>query len=234
MRTVTQLTTAICNSTLAPQQAMQPSSMQMQNDTMQSKQEPSSQLTEALRTLFKQWKAWFKNKMKTREDDFDWSFDMVLVWARYLTMKAITQPEFNRASELSFDEDWVPSNAKEFLALARAQKASEYPSAQAAFDNACNQCGLIEDKYVKRQWLHAVVLETANRIGWGKLKNANEYFLKTFTGVYEQVISEHQNGSTFVIPKSHQVEYERTVVKPGSEVDRKINKQLAELRRVAV
>lgn len=202
---------------------------------MQSNQQsPSKQLTEALRVLFKQWKAWFKNKMRTREDDFDWSFDMVLVWAQYLTMKAITQTEFNKASELSFDEDWVPSNAKEFLALARAPKASEYPSAHAAFDNACNQCGLIEDKYVKRQWLHAVVLETANRIGWGKLKNANEYFLKTFTSVYEQVISEHQNGSTFVIPKSHQVEYERTVVKPGSEADRKITEQLAELRRVAV
>lgn len=234
MRTLNQLTTAISNSTPAQQQAMQPSSMQMQNDTMQSKQEPSSQLTEALRTLFKQWKAWFKNKMKTKDEDFDWSFDMVLVWARYLTKKAITQPEFNRASELSFDEDWVPSNAKEFLALARTQQANEYPSAQAAFDNACCQCGLIEDKYVKRQWLHAVVLETANRIGWGKLKNANEYFIKTFTGVYEQVITEHQNGSTFVIPRSHQVEYKRTVVKPGSEADKRITEQLAGLRRLAV
>ena len=47
---------------------------------MQNKQEPSSQLTEALRTLFKQWKAWFKNKMKTRDDDFDWSFDFT--WSK--------------------------------------------------------------------------------------------------------------------------------------------------------
>ena len=202
---------------------------------MQSKQQsPSNQLTEALRTLFKQWKAWFKNKMKTRDDDFDWSFDMVLVWARYLTKKAITQSEFNRASELSFDQDWMPSNAKEFLALVRTQQTNEYPSAQAAFDNACCQCGLIEDRYVKRQWAHAVVLETANRIGWGKLKNADNYFLKTFTSVYEQVVTEHQNGATFVIPQSHQVEYERTVVKPGSEADKKINEQLASLRRLAV
>jgi hypothetical protein len=76
------------------------------------------------------------------------------------------------------------------------------------------------------------VLETANRIGWGKLKNANEYFLKTFTSVYEQVISEHQNGATFVIPESRQVEYERTVVKPGSEADKKINDQLKQIMRV--
>ena len=201
---------------------------------MQNKQEPSSQLTEALRTLFKQWKAWFKNKMKTRDDDFDWSFDMVLVWARYLTKKAITQSEFNRASELSFDQDWMPSNAKEFLALVRTQQTNEYPSAQAAFDNACCQCGLIEDQYVKRKWAHVVVLETANRIGWGKLKNADNYFLKTFTNVYEQVISEHRDGATFVIPKSHQVEYERTVVKPGSEADKNITEKLSEIMKVAV
>jgi hypothetical protein len=202
---------------------------------MQSKQQsPSKQLTEALRTLFKQWKAWFKNKMKTKDDDFDWSFDMVLVWARYLTKKRITAPEFDAASELSFDQDWMPSNAKEFLALVRTQQANEYPSAQAAFDNACNQCGLIEDRYVKRQWLHAVVLETANRIGWGKLKNANNYFLKAFTSVYEQVVSEHRDGATFVIPKSHQVEYERTVVTPGSEADKNITEQLSKIMKVAV
>lgn len=197
---------------------------------MQSKQQsPSKHLTEALRALFKQWKAWFKNKMKTKDDDFDWSFDMVLVWARYLTKKEITQSEFNRASELSFDQDWMPSNAKEFLALVRTQKTTKYPSAQAAFDNACCQCGLIEDRYVKRKWAHAVVLETANRLGWGKLKNADNYFLKTFTSVYEQVISEHRDGATFVIPQSHQVEYERTVVKPGSEADKEITAQLAQL-----
>lgn len=202
---------------------------------MQSKQQsPSKQLTEALRTLFKQWKAWFKNKMKTKDDDFDWSFDMVLVWARYLTKKRITALEFDTASELSFDQDWMPSNAKEFLALVRTQKANEYPSAQSAFDNACCQCGLIEDQYVKRKWAHAVVLETANRIGWGKLKNANNYFLKTFASVYEQVISEHRDGATFVIPKSHQVEYERTVVKPGSEADRNITEKLSEIMKVAV
>ncbi|AAZ18846.1 hypothetical protein Psyc_0993 [Psychrobacter arcticus 273-4] len=172
--------------------------------------------------------------MKTKDDDFDWSFDMVLVWARYLTKKRITGKEFDMASELSFDQDWMPSNAKEFLALVRTQKANEYPSAQAAFDNACCQCGLIEDQYVKRQWLHAVVLETANRIGMGKLKNADNYFIKAFTSVYEQVISEHQNGSTFVIPKSHQVAYEHTPVQLGSEADKRINEQLAGLRRLAV
>ncbi len=79
-----------------------------------------------------------------------------------------------------------------------------------------------------------MVLETANRIGWGKLKNADNYFLKTFTSVYEQVVSEHRDGATFVIPQSHQVAYEHTLVQAGSEADKAIMAQLAELRRMAV
>ena len=43
-----------------------------------------------------------------------------------------------------------------------------------------------------------------------------------------------RDGATFAIPQTHQVEYERTVVKPGSEADRQITEQLAQLRRMAV
>lgn len=188
-------------------------------------------MIEAIRVLFKQWKAWFKNKMKTKDDDFDWSFDMVLVWANYLTKKQITAKEFKLASERSFDQQWMPSNGQEFLALARID-GEVYPTATEAFDNACSQCGLIEDRYVKREWLHAVVLETANRIGWGKLKTADSRFVGYFSKVYEQVVAEHQAGATFVIPQSHQVEYEHTPVQAGSEVDKKISEQLSSMRRV--
>ena len=166
--------------------------------------------------------------------DEDWDTDTVIVWHIALNDLGITANEFASAKRKSLGLQWPPTAPADFLVLGRTQKANEYPSAQAAFDNACCQCGLIEDRYVKRQWLHAVVLETANRIGWGKLKNADNYFLKTFTSVYEQVVTEHQNGATFVIPQSHQVEYERTVVKLGSEADKKINEQLASLRRMAV
>lgn len=160
--------------------------------------------------------------------------DTAEIWAIALTDLRITGKELALAQRKSMSLEWPPTAPADFLALGRTDTASEYPSAQAAFDNACCQCGLIEDRYIKRQWLHAVVLETANRIGWGKLKNANNYFLKTFTSVYEQVVTEHQNGATFVIPQSHQVEYERTVVKPGSEADKQITEQLASLRRMAV
>ena len=169
--------------------------------------------------------------MKTRGDDFDWSFEMVLIWARYLTKKRITQTEFELAEEKSFDGEWMPNNAQEFLALARTVQASPYPTANDAFTTACQNCGMKGD--VQRDWKHAVVYETANRIGWGKLASATDYFFKTFQQVYEQVVSEHKAGKTFVIPQSHQVAYEHTPVQVGSEADKRISEKLAELRRMS-
>lgn len=186
---------------------------------------PSDQLVEAIRVLFQQWKAWFKNKMKTKDDDFDWSFDMVLVWANYLTKKTITQAEFMKASELSFDEDWMPNNAKEFLALARTVQSNPYPTAQEAFTTACQNCGMRGD--VKRDWKHEVVYETANRIGWGVLASATEYYFKTFQEIYEQVVSEHKSGDRFVIPEERQLAYEHTPVQQGTAASANIDAFLA-------
>ena len=159
--------------------------------------------------------------MKTKDDDFDWSFDMVLVWANYLTKKTITQPEFIKASELSFDEDWMPNNAKEFLALARTVQASPYPTAQAAFTTACQNCGMRGD--VKRNWKHGVIYETANRIGWGVLASASEGYFKTFEGVYNQVIIDHKGGEDFTVPVTHQVEYDHTPVQANSSFNNELN-----------
>lgn len=198
--------------------------MQMQQPTSQDGK-PSDQLVEAIRILFQQWKAWFKNKMKTKDDDFDWSFDMVLVWANYLTKKTITQSEFIKASELSFDEEWMPNNAKEFLALARTAQASPYPTAQAAFNTACQNCGMRGD--VKRDWKHEVIYETANRIGWGVLASATERYFKTFQEIYEQVVSEHRNGDRFVIPEERQLAYEHTPVQQGTAASANIDAFLA-------
>ena len=204
----------------------------MQTQQHISQAEPSEKLIEAIRVLFQQWKAWFKNKMKTKDDDFDWSFDMVLVWARYLTKKIITAKEFATASELSFDQDWMPNNAKEFLALARKSTVSEYPTANDAFTTACQNCGMRGD--VKRDWKHEVVYETANRIGWGVLASATEYYFKTFQEIYEQVVNEHKNGADFKVPETHRVEHSHAPVQAGSEADKRISEKLAELRRMAV
>lgn len=165
--------------------------------------------------------------MKTRGDDFDWSFDMVLIWARYLTKKKITEAEFKLAEENSFDGDWMPNNAQEFLALARRNSKPLYPTANDAFDNACNQCGLIEDEYVKRKWLHDVVQLTAHRVGMGKLRTADNKFLGYFKKVYEQVCSEHEAGTLFLVPEERQLDYKHTPVQAGTAASANIDAFLA-------
>ena len=190
---------------------------------MQDKQ-PSEKLTEAIRILFQQWKAWFKNKMKTKDDDFDWSFDMVLVWARYLTKKVITAKEFATASELSFDEDWMPNNAKEFLALARKSTVSNYPDSRQAYLQAA-----------QGEYKHEVILETAKRVGTWELKTQPESVsYKSWQQHYPVVCEEHSNGASFKVPVSHQMNYEHTPVQAGSDTDKQITAKLAELRRMAV
>lgn len=76
---------------------------------------------------------------------------------------------------------------------------------------------------VKRDWKHEVIYETANRIGWGVLASATEYYFKTFQEIYEQVVSEHKNGDRFVIPEERQLAYEHTPVQQDSAFNDKLN-----------
>ena len=158
--------------------------------------------------------------------------DTVEVWAIALTDLKITRTELFTAQRKSMSLEWPPTAPADFLALGRIETASEYPAAQSAFMTACQNCGMRGD--VKRDWKHEVVYETANRIGWGKLASATDYYFKTFQEIYEQVVSEHKSGDRFVIPEERQLAYEHTPVQAGSEADKAIMAQLAELRRVAV
>lgn len=153
------------------------------------------------------------------------------LWTLAIKNSGITLKEFNQAAELSLNLKWPPTAAQDFIELVRQNKPSEYPAAQSAFMTACQNCGMKGD--IERDWKHAVVYETANRIGWGKLASATDYFFKTFKQVYEQVVSEHKAGKTFVIPQSHQVTYKHTPVQAGSEADKRITAELAELRRMS-
>lgn len=195
--------------------------MQTQQPTMQDKQ-PSNQLIEAIRVLFQQWKAWFKNKMKTRDDDFDWSFEMVLVWARYLTKKEITQSEFAAASERSFDKDWMPNNAKEFLALARQEVSQNYPDMRAAYLSAANG----------NYSAHAVIFETAKRVGFWEMKSQSETVsYKLWQQHYPQVCREHADGAQFALPKSQRVGYEHTPMSADSPMAAKVDDFLNKFKR---
>lgn len=164
--------------------------------------------------------------------DEDWDLDTVTVWHIALNDLGITADEFHSAKRKSLGLQWPPTAPADFLALGRTETASEYPAAQSAFTTACQNCGMRGD--VKRDWKHEVIYETANRIGWGVLASATEYYFKTFQEIYEQVVSEHKNGADFKVPETHRVEHSHAPVQAGSEADKAIMAQLAELRRMAV
>ena len=163
--------------------------------------------------------------------DEDWDLDTVTVWHIALNDLGITADEFHSAKRKSLGLQWPPTAPADFLALGRTETSSPYPTANDAFTTACQNCGMKGD--IERDWKHEVVYETANRIGWGKLASATEYFFKTFKQVYEQVVSEHKAGKTFVVPKSHRLANVHQPVEVGSEADKKISEQLAQLRRVS-
>ena len=150
--------------------------------------------------MFAGWKKLFRSKIK----DEDWGVDTLTVWYIALTDLGMTQDEFNQAKRKSLSLSWPPTAPADFLELARAGKQSEYLDTQTAFETACRCTGMRGD--VERDWRHPTVLETANRIGWGKLASAGNGFIKYFAAVYEQVIIEHKNGANFEIPKTHRIE----------------------------
>lgn len=184
--------------------------------------------------MFAKWKIYFKTKMK----DEEWGLTNVLLWTAVLNEFDITEVELiDGTTKACFARElngWPPTTATDFINVIRGRQASPYPTANAAFDNACSQSGLIEDKYVKRQWLHDVVQLTAHRVGIGKLKAADDKFLSYFKKVYEQVCSEHEAGTLSLVPVERQLAHSHTPVELGSEADKQISEQLAKLRRVAV
>lgn len=154
-------------------------------------------------------------------------------WAVELLESGINSEQYERGRWQAIKQQEYPvERAYKFIQLCRLGEVSTYPTANDAFTTACSNCGMKGD--VKRDWKHEVVYETANRIGWGKLASANDYFFKTFEAVYDQVVIEHKAGMSFVIPESHQVEYRHAPVEVGSEADKRISEQLAKIMKVAV
>lgn len=173
--------------------------------------------------MFAKWKIYFKTKMK----DEEWGLTNVLLWTAVLNEFDVTEQELiagtTKACFARELNGWPPTTATDFINVIRGELVSPYPTATEAFDNACSQSGLIEDKYVKRQWLHDVVQLTAHRIGMGKLKTADNKFLSYFKTVYGQVCSEHEAGTLFLIPAERQIAHSHTPVQPDSPFNQDIN-----------
>ena len=202
--------------------------------TLQENSQSTKQLIskQQVGEMFAKWKIYFKTKMK----DEEWGLTNILLWTAVLNEFDVTEQELiEGTTKACFARElngWPPTTATDFINIFRADTASEYPAAQSAFNTACQNCGMRSD--VKRDWKHEVVYETANRIGWGVLASATDYYFKTFQEIYEQVVSEHKNGADFKVPETHRVEHSHAPVQAGSEADKRISEKLAELRRMAV
>lgn len=202
--------------------------------TLQENSQSTKQLIskQQVGEMFAKWKIYFKTKMK----DEEWGLTNILLWTAVLNEFDVTEQELiEGTTKACFARElngWPPTTATDFINIFRADTASEYPAAQSAFNTACQNCGMRGD--VKRDWRHEVVYETANRIGWGVLAGATEYYFKTFQEIYEQVVSEHKSGADFKVPETHRVERSHAPVQAGSEADKRISEKLAELRRMAV
>ena len=204
MQSINQLTTKL-QATTKPSATLTNSVLKsepsMAQASSQAISEPSVRLLELITDMFEDWKRVFGAKLQERQ-----VLDVrtTELWAIALQGLRITPAEFNTALAKSLTLKWPPTAPADFLELARAGKQSEYLDIQTAFETACRCAGMRGD--VERDWRHPTVLETASRIGWGKLASAGNGFIKYFATVYERVISEHKNGANFEIPKTHRIE----------------------------
>lgn len=156
--------------------------------------------------------------------DEDWMPDTAEIWAIALTDLRITGKELAVAQRKSMSLEWPPTAPADFLALGRTETASNYPDMKQAYLAAANG-----------DYKHEVALETAKRVGSWELKTQPESVsYKSWQKHYPEVCEEHSQGADFKVPQTHRVEHSHAPVQAGSEADKAIMAQLAELRRMAV
>lgn len=151
--------------------------------------------------LFEDWQRMFGKKLQDRQH---LDLRTAELWALALRNERLTLAEFKEATARSLNMEWPPTAAADLVKLVRGDKQSKYPSTQTAFNIACRNCGMRGE--VDRDWKHPVILETANRLGWGVLAQATNGFIKHFEKVYEAVVLEHQGGANFTIPEARRIE----------------------------
>jgi hypothetical protein len=186
--------------------------------------------------MFAKWKIYFKSKMKKEE----WGITNVLLWTAVLNEFDITEAELiagtTKACFAKELKGWPPTTATDFIQVIRGNlDDSSYPDMRKAYDHAVDYAGRLFDD--RTDWQHVVIYETAQRVGLTKLATQREKMTWfDWQQVYPKVCDEHKAGAIFILPidKSKQIENKHTPVQAGSDADKKISEQLAQLRRVAV
>lgn len=147
-------------------------------------------LTHELVRLFGEWQLSFGKKAKKA----DYPIQKAILWARVIMHLQPTSDQWQQARQRSILEEWPPSSAHDLLALADSSK-QEYPNSRHAYLDAAQQ------KYV-----HAVVYETARRVGFLDMRNKAEVTTyPSWQKIYPKVCQEYSNGAKFVLPKSRQI-----------------------------
>lgn len=166
------------------------------------------QITKELVRLFGEWQLNFGNKVKAR----DYPIQKAILWAKVIMHLQPTSEQWQQAKQRSIFEEWPPSSARDLLALADVGK-KDYPDSRKAYMDAAR------GKYV-----HAVVYETAKRIGFEDMRCGEEdVTYSCWQQIYPKVCQEHNNGATFVLPKSQQIAYEHTPISNDSPIAAKVD-----------
>jgi len=164
--------------------------------------------------MFAKWKIYFKSKMK----DEEWGLTNILLWTSVLNEFAITEKELiEGTTKACFARElngWPPTTATDFINVIRGELINNYPDMRQAYLDAANS----------NYSAHAVIYETARRVGFWDLKSKSESVTyKSWQQHYPKVCSEHASGAQFALPKERQLSYSHTPVQPNSPFNAKID-----------
>ncbi|PKH65713.1 hypothetical protein CXF61_05005 [Psychrobacter sp. 4Dc] len=174
------------------------------------------QLTKELVRLFGEWQLNFGNKAKAE----DYPTQKAILWAKVIMHLQPTAKQWQQAKQRSILEEWPPSSARDLLALADTNGKS-YPNSRQAYLDAA-----------QRKYVHAVVYETARRVGFSDMRSKAEAITyPCWQQIYPKVCQEHNNGATFVLPQSRQIAHKHIPMSSDSPMAATVDTFLREFGR---
>ena len=177
------------------------------------------QITKELVRLFGEWQLNFGNKAKAE----DYPMHKAILWATVIIHLQPTGDQWQQTRQRSILEEWPPSSARDLLALADTSE-QDYPNSRHAYLDAAQQ------KYV-----HAVVYETARRVGFSDMRNkAETTTYHSWQQIYPKVYQEYSNGVTFALPKSRQIAHKHIPMSNDSPMAATVDTFLREFGRQGI
>lgn len=148
----------------------------------------------------------------------NWNLDTAMAWAIALTDLNMTEREFAIACQKSLSQEWFPTAPYDFLMLARAETVKQYPEIRAAYVEAA-----------QKRYPHAVVYETAQRVGTWELSTMPETETwAMWEHIYPKVCQEHASGTEFTLPVAKCIEH----VPPTPATAEQADEYLAKIKKM--